>query len=295
MNICVTRNPALPKKRASLRRAFLYAIEFLGQSAAFLRLKGPLALLALLSFYFCTAAMADNIPPKPDTYFFDPSHLLPQATAARISIDLIQYERDTSNQIVAAIFPDLPEGESLEDFTQRTAEAWKVGQKGRDNGVILFIFLRSHKMRIEVGYGLEGALPDITAHRIISEEIAPAFKAGDFTTGIVRGLKAIMAATKGEYRGTGFVTSDKQKEKSISPFGWLALLFFGFVLFLVLLMILRNRNGYLYGPLGGSSLPGIPFLGIPFDKKGNRDDDDRGGGFNGGGGGFGGGGASGGW
>lgn len=258
-----------------------------------------LTILVIVSYCLCTSvALGENIPPKPTTYLFDPSHLVSESDANRINTQLSQYEKTTSNQILVAVFPDIPEGAALEDFTQRTAEAWQVGQKGRDNGVVLFIFVRPHKIRIEVGYGLEGTLPDITAHRIITEEIAPAFKTGDFSGGISRGINAIIAATRGEYRGNGRLASEQQTE-AVSSSRSLALIFFGTILLIFFLMLLRNRKGYMYGPFGGAS--GMPFLGMPF-FGGRRDDDDEGGGFGsggggfrGGGGGFGGGGASGGW
>ncbi len=257
-----------------------------------------LAILVIFSHCLCTSvALAENIPPKPTTYLFDPSHLVSESDANQINHQLSQYERTTSNQVLVAIFPDIPEGEALEDFTQRTAEAWRVGQKGRDNGVVLFIFVRSHKMRIEVGYGLEGALPDITAHRIITEEIAPVFRTGDFAGGIKRGINAIIAATRGEYRGNGRL-ANAQRTEAISSSQGLALIFFGAILLIFFLMLLRNRGGYMYGPFSGAS--GTPFWGMPF-FGGRRDDDDdgggfgSGGGFRGGGGSFGGGGASGGW
>jgi len=258
-----------------------------------------LATLAILAHCLCTSvALAANIPPKPTTYLFDPSHLISESDANQINRQLSQYERTTSNQILVAIFPDIPEGEALEDFTQRTAEAWQVGQKGRNNGVVLFIFVRPHKMRIEVGYGLEGALPDILAHRIITEEITPAFKTGNFAGGISRGINAIIASTRGEYRGNGRLASE-QRTEAISSSEGIALVFFGIILLIFFLMLLRNRKGYMYGPFGGTA--GMPSLGMPFFGRRRDDDDDGGsfggggGGFRGGGGSFGGGGASGGW
>src|SRR4029434_7530579 len=98
-----------------------------------------------------------------------------------------------------AIFPSL-EGESLEDFSIRLATAWKVGRKGKDNGVLLLIFKDDRAIRIEAGYGLEGALPDAVSKSIIETKIIPEFRRGDFHAGIFSGVDAIMAATKGEYQ-----------------------------------------------------------------------------------------------
>ena len=99
--------------------------------------------------------------------------------------------------MIVATFPNVPDGYVLEDFSQRTAEAWGIGQKKDDNGVALFVFPNDRKTRIEVGYGLEGALPDIVAKRIIENEMLPAFRAGDFDSGVSRGVNAILQATRG--------------------------------------------------------------------------------------------------
>ena len=90
---------------------------------------------------------------------------------------LAEGEKTTGAQVVIAVFPSL-EGESLEDFSIKLAEKWRVGQKGLDDGAIMLVFLNERKVRIEVGYGLEGAIPDLEAARIIRETIAPRFRAG---------------------------------------------------------------------------------------------------------------------
>ena len=97
-----------------------------------------------------------------------------------------------------AVFPDLP-SPSLEDFTNRTAESWRVGRKDWDNGAVFFVFVNDRKMRIETGYGLEGALPDILAARILDEQVVPRFRKGDFAGGLEAGIDGILAATRGEY------------------------------------------------------------------------------------------------
>src|SRR4029079_9883985 len=88
----------------------------------------------------------------------------------------------------------------IEDFSITLENKWKIGQKNKDNGVILVIFPREHQLRIEVGYGLEGAIPDALANTIIQQEITPAFKAGDYNKGVSAGVSAIMQAAKGEYK-----------------------------------------------------------------------------------------------
>jgi len=94
------------------------------------------------------------------------------------------------------------EEESLEDFSIRLAEQWKPGQAERDNGVIFLIFQKERRMRIEVGYGLEGVLPDATAGLILQNVVAPSFKQGNFEEGILRGIVAILKATQGEFEAS---------------------------------------------------------------------------------------------
>ena len=101
---------------------------------------------------------------------------------------------------MVAIFRSL-EGESLEDFSIRLAQAWRIGQKGLDNGVIFLVFLDDRQMRIEVGYGLEPTLTDAIASSILRDVVAPRFRQGKIADGIAAGLTAIQAAIKGTYRG----------------------------------------------------------------------------------------------
>ena len=92
----------------------------------------------------------------------------------------------------------MPSQSSIEDFTQRTFQAWQVGQKGRNNGVVFFVFVDDHRMRIQPGYGLEGALPDITCNEIIRDAVAPRFRANDFEGGLAAGIDLIFKAIRGE-------------------------------------------------------------------------------------------------
>ena len=115
-----------------------------------------------------------------------------------ISRDL---ESSDSTQLVVLTVPSL-EGEDLEGFSIRVAEEWGIGQEEYDNGVLLLVAQAERRIRIEVGYGLEGALTDLQAGRIIDYEIAPYFKAGQFGEGLVRGSEAIAAAVRGEYEAS---------------------------------------------------------------------------------------------
>jgi len=139
----------------------------------------PRVTIFLWIFLFCVPSVlrALDVPKRPEGYVTDKAGLLSPQTKMQLEGVLRQYEQKTSNQIVIVTFPSLEE-ESLGDFSIRLAEAWKVGQKGRDNGVIFLIFKEDRKMRIEVGYGLEGVLPDALAGQIIQQRVAPLFSPG---------------------------------------------------------------------------------------------------------------------
>ena len=111
--------------------------------------------------------------------------------------NLAQFEKSRGSQIAILMVPSV-KPESIEEYGIRVAEAWKIGRKGIADGVILIVAKNDRKVRIEVGYGLEGALPDVTAKRIIAEVIGPRFKAGDFHGGLQAGVEKIEAVINGE-------------------------------------------------------------------------------------------------
>ena len=226
----------------------------------------------ILLFLLATTLLADGIfPDRINKQVNDWGDLLSSTQESQLEQALRKYEDESSNQIIVATFTSL-EGESLEDVSERMFSSWNLGQSGKDNGVLLSIFKKERKIRIEVGYGLEGALPDITAGKIIRNEITPYFKDGRWYEGIVSGLQGIIQATTGEYTGTGSRPSGQRKKNS-SPLG---------ILFPLIIFMLLGRGrmgglgGFFLGSMIGSSMRG-----------------GRGGGF-GGGSGFGGGGFSGG-
>jgi len=232
---------------------------------------------------------AEETPPPPERYFNDYAHLVPPDAAQRLDEKLKAFESASSNQVVVAIFPELP-SPSLEDFTARTAQSWRVGQKKLDNGAVLFVFVKDRKMRIEVGYGLEGALPDALAHRILDEELAPRFRTGDFAGGLEAAIDAVMAATRGEYSPPPARAARGSRQ---SPPGLLLI-----ILIVVFLIIISNRRGGGPGSRtfgGGGWYPGGGWSSGGFSGGGGFGGDSSGGGFSGGGGSFGGGGASGSW
>ena len=181
-----------------------------------------LALLAWLSLALGAGA-AEVMPPKPAQWFNDYAGVVAPDVAARLNARLQQFERDTSNQVVVAVWRDMQTDSSVQDYTDRIAESWKFGGKDRKNGLVLFVFTGVRKMFMQVGYGLEGAVPDATAKRIIDMEIEPHFKAGDYGAGLAAGVDAIVAAAKGEYTGTGHIAGET------TGIPWLAWIIIAFV------------------------------------------------------------------
>ena len=143
----------------------------------------------------------------------DEAGILSPETTGHLNALLRAHEDSTSNQVVVLTVPSL-EGEGVESFSMRVADSWKIGQKGRDNGVLLLVSRDDRNVRIEVGQGLEGSLPDITCGMIIRHEIIPRFKQGDYDAGVTAGVLAILDAIGGSY-----VASDSEQLGTDDLFG----------------------------------------------------------------------------
>ncbi len=128
----------------------------------------------------------------------DEANVLTHTTIEQLEFQLKAYEDSTSNQIAILIIPSL-DGDVLEEYSLRVAEKWKLGQKDKDNGVLLLVAISDRKMRIEVGQGLEGVLTDALSNRIIRNEMAPDFRRGDYELGVLAGVNGIIKAIGGEY------------------------------------------------------------------------------------------------
>jgi uncharacterized protein len=250
-------------------------------------------LAALLWCAAPVAAFAVEVPSAPEGYVNDYAGLLSSDARARLESKLGAFEKETSNQVVVAVFPDL-DGGSLEDFSIRLAERWKIGSAKNDNGVILLVFKNDRQVRIEVGYGLEGTLPDATAFDIVQNVIVPRFRSGDFDGGVEAGVEAIAAATRGEYRAE---PAGDPIEKYKVP------VFLGIVLFFVAPYLLYAAILFIFA--GAAGIPGgvgaivliviievlrrLIFSARARDYAGRSHGIWGGGGFGGGSGGFGGG------
>ena len=241
-----------------------------------------LFLIFILIVCITSQAFALDVPPL-KRRVTDMVGVLSPSQQGRIEEKLYLFESQTSNQLAVLIIPSLGEG-SIEDYSIRVVENWKLGDREKENGILLLIAFNDRQMRIEVGYGLEGALTDLLASSIIRNEIAPRFRTGDFYGGIDAAVTSIILATRNEYKADPNRDRRPARE-SAKSFGSLIFFILFFLLFLV--SGRRGRRGMLWFLLGASMFRGGG-SGGGFGGGGF-------GGFSGGGGGFGGGGASGGW
>ncbi|MDD8018649.1 MAG: TPM domain-containing protein [Bacteroidota bacterium] len=198
---------------------------------------------------------------------------------------IIRFEDTTSNQLVVLMLSTL-NGEEIRDFGMNVLKENKIGQQGKDNGVLILIAKDDRKISIEVGYGLEGVLTDALCEQIIQNEIRPKFREGDYYGGISAAIESIMLATKGEYKG---------ERKRNSDSGWAPV----FIIFIIIMIFSflsgrarrsgissRGYNSWWWGGFGGGGSGG---------SWGSFGGGGGGGGWSAGGGSFGGGGASGSW
>lgn len=244
-------------------------------------------LLVLALLVTCSAVLAEqSLPAVPADYVLDEPDLLSTRTEHHIRAQLRDFELRTTNEIVVALFSSLPPGEQLEMYTAKLGRAWGLGRKERDNGIILFLFAKERQVRLEIGYGLEGAVPDSVADRILREHALPAFRTGNYDGGVQAAVRAIMLATQREYQ------ADRSKTARVGSDGKLWLIMLVFLVFVVWThlgdtVLQRNGRHYLW-----QMFDLIRLLAVVSSSGGGRgsSEDSRGGGGD-----FGGGGASGRW
>ena len=243
--------------------------------------------LALVALLYAVPALAANpgftIPPTPARYVTDNANALSESARASLENELHAYETATGHQIIVWIGEttgDVP----LETWTGETADHWKIGRRGKDDGAVLFLFMRDHKARIEVGYGLEGALTDAGSFRIIDQVIRPRMRANDVDGAVSDGVAAMLKTITPSYSGVSAPVEEAQTSQPLTGKDAFVLVILGLIFLFAIVVIVRmvGRGGYLVtgGGFGGGGFGGGGFGG---------------GGFSAGGGGFGGGGASGGW
>jgi uncharacterized protein len=282
-------------------------------------------LVLALQLFYSPSALADLVAvPDLNARVTDLTQTLSQADRSQLEEKLSAFEKKKGSQMAILIVPTT-KPEEIEQYSIRVAEKWKIGRKKVDDGVLILVAKEDHKIRIEVGYGLEGAIPDLTAKRVISEIIAPKFKQGNFAGGLNEGVDKLIGLVNGEALPPPSQNKSKFGIGDIS--GLLPFLLFGGLMSGLVLRSLFGTfpgsfvNGGLIGGilwlfglslLSAGILAGIAFLitmmlngqGINGYQRGYSGGYGTGGGFSsggggdvfsGGGGGFGGGGASGSW
>lgn len=210
----------------------------------------------------------------------DDAHILSQNAVATLTRELDDYERGTSNQVVVATIKSL-DGNTIEEYGYQLGRHWQIGQKGKNNGVLLIVAPNERKVRIEVGYGLEGVLTDALSSQIIQTIILPDFRSGNMEKGITSGTEAIISVLG----GNGVPATNSGNDLSM----WAVLLIW---LFIILFIRYAARHPVLAAWL----ITGNPWrFGSSRYNGGGWSGGGGGGGFSGGGGSFGGGGSSGSW
>jgi uncharacterized protein len=228
--------------------------------------KSILNLACYVLLFLPTVLFAKEVPPKSTTLVNDYVGVLSAEQKASLEQKLVAYYDSTSTQIAIVIENSL-DGDDLFDYCQRLATAWGIGEKGKNNGVLIYVAVADRKARIHTGYGMEATITDAMSKRIREERMNPNFKAGDFYTGLDEASTVIMQLASGEY------VNDKPRSKKGKSFSWTTIL-----IIIVVIIFLFSRGGR--GGRGGrrSSGWGGPIFWGTFGS----------GGFSGGGGGFGG-------
>lgn len=259
--------------------------------------KKLLIILLFWVFWACPAlawAVTPPLPAHPSQYVVDLAGVMDANSQARLNTMLRDLEARTTAQVVVLTLNSL-EGEPIEDFSHQTAVKWGIGQKGKDNGVLLTVAVKDHKYRIEVGYGLEGDLPDSLVGSIGRQYLVPSFRQGDFAGGITAAVTEITNTISGG-KGVGKIGGaaggyhgETIPGKGMGHFNLALILFIGFIIALLASIVFSGSGGKFWL---------ILFLLQFFSGGGGGggwSGGGGGGGFSGGGGDFGGGGASGGW
>lgn len=228
------------------------------------------------------AAFAKEVPQKSTTLVNDYANALTPEQTAALEQKLVAYFDSTSTQIAVVIENSL-EGDDLFDYCQRLATAWGIGEKGKNNGVLLYVAVGDRKARIHTGYGMEATITDAMSTRIRTEQMNPAFKQGDYYGGLDEATNTIMKLANGEY------VNDRPAGKKGKKPSWLVI-----AIVIIIIIVIMSRGG---GGRGNRGMFGGPvFWGGTFGGGGFSSGGGGGGGFGGfGGGGFGGGGSGGSW
>ena len=298
MNVVITRHPAEGRNPARQQAIALARRNLRDGVPAF---AAGMVMLLLALMLFVAPAHAQTFP-KLSGRVVDDAHLLSASQKSDLDSKLRALEAGSGRQLVVATIPSL-EGRTIEDYGYRLGRTWAIGQKGKDDGVILFVAPAEHKVRIETGYGARVFVTDAVSSVIVRDSILPRFKAGDMGGGIVAGadqLIQFMSLPPAEMQKRAAAVGEQEKQRASGQGVPLVPIIFWFIIILFVIMPLvrrasgnRYRRGGLSAPviLWGPGLGGSGSSGSDWGGGGSF----GGGGFSGGGGSFGGGGASGGW
>ena len=209
-----------------------------------------LAAAAVLCLFLGPTASLGLDVPKLSGRVNDYGNMITPQARATLDGELAALELTDSTQVVVLTVPSL-EGDMIEEFSIRVGDAWKIGQKGKDNGVLLIVSKADRKIRIEVGRGLQGVLTDLLAGRIIDTVIKPRFKQNRFDEGFIEGTRAIIAAMRGEFKSTPRPTT------YVSPNRYFEVIL---VAVFLVLPFLRRINRFLPVPAGAAGGPLLHFL-----------------------------------
>ena len=205
-----------------------------------------------ISLLCCVPIAAHGLEvPRLQGYVNDYAGMISPSAKSKIEEGLKAFEQSDSTQVVVLTIPSL-EGENIEEFSIKVAEAWKIGQQQKDNGILLIVSKQDRKIRIEVGRGLEGKLTDLMAGRIIDQVIKPRFKQGDFDGGFIAGASALIDATRGEFKAEQ--RRIQRRQKGFPPF--LSI----FLFLAVFTIIIGSVSRVLGGVFGALGLPALTYL-----------------------------------
>ncbi len=247
-----------------------------------------LCLLTIFLFALSTFSHTQkSVPELWDQRVHDDAKVLKTETVDALELKLKAYEDSTSNQIAILIIESL-EGEVIEEYSLRVAEKWQLGTKTKDNGVLLLIAINDHKMRIEVGHGLEGVLTDAQSNRIIRNEMAPNFRRDDYDAGVNAAVDAMIKAIGGEYAADG-------EDESGGMDTWLIILIVVIFLIPLIYTFYKEFKGISTSGSSGSGRSSSTPSSFGSSSSSSWSSSSSGSSFSGGGGGFGGGGSSGSW
>ena len=257
-----------------------------------------LLLLGWVAVGALAPALAKDLPiPALTGRVVDQASILNQQQERDLTSKLAALERKSGDQVVVVTLKSL-QGRPIEDWGLALGRGWGIGQKGKDNGVLLIVAPNDRELRIEVGYGLEGTLPDATANAIINNVVVPRFKAGNMYGGINDGVDAIGRALAGE--SPSFANKPANASSS-RPLPFTTIAFFFFVVFVMIVSQVKSERRRRRRRLGGDdnddddTSSGWYWGGGSFGSSSDSSSGSSGGGFSGGGGSFGGGGSSGRW